>query len=259
MAPFILSEQALTLFVQQYLLVFIRLGAMFMVMPILSSRLVNSRLRIVLAFAVTLIVVPLLPPLHAITEFSFQTLFIIFQELMLGIMVGFTFQIVFQVFVLAGQIVAMQMGLGFASMNDPVNGVNTTALSQFYLMLITLMFVSINGHIVMLTMLVESFTTFVPGQFSISGEQIWRFVGLGSWMFAASLLIALPVMTSLLFVNVAFGVMSRAAPQLNIFAIGFPFTLVCGLILIWLGLGSFTDKFANVMQYGFLFLHEFLR
>lgn len=258
-ALFLLSEESLLIFIQQYLFVFFRIGAMFMVMPVIGSRLVTARLRVVLAFSTTVVIVPILPQIQAVPELSVQTLLVIFQEILLGVMVGFVFQIVFQVFVLAGQIVAMQMGLGFASMNDPVNGVNTTALSQFYLMLVTLMFVSLNGHLILLTMLIESFQSFVPGEFYVTTDKLWNFILLGSWMFASSLLIALPVMTSLLFVNVAFGVMSRAAPQLNIFAIGFPFTLVCGLILIWLGLSSFGEKFDDVIGYGFLFLHEFLQ
>jgi len=258
MSPFELSQDAILLFVQQYLFVLTRIAAMFMVMPIIGSNLVTARVKVALAVAVTVIVVPILPAIKPVTEFTLQTILVLFQEMLLGVIVGFVFQVVFQVFVIAGQIIAMQMGLGFASMNDPVNGANTTALSQFYTLLITLMFVSVNGHLVLLTLLVESFTVFVPGEFTLSASQLMAIAQLGTWLFSASLLMALPVMTSLLFVNMAFGIMSRAAPQLNIFSLGFPFTLVCGLALIWFGLFSFVEKFDDVMTYGFLFVHDFL-
>lgn len=258
MEPFVLSEDALVLFVQQYLLVLFRIAAMLMVMPVIGSRLVTARLKVVLAFTITLLILPFLPSIEPIKDLSIQTFMIVFQEILLGVMVGFSFQIIFQVFVLAGQIIAMKMGLGFASMNDPVNGVNTTALSQFYQMLVTLMFVSVDGHLMLIRLVVDSFETFVPGQFYVSSTMVWQYLQLASYMFAASLLMALPVMTSLLFVNLTFGVMSRAAPQLNIFSIGFPFTLISGLLLVWLGLGSFLEKFEDIMEFGFLFLNNFL-
>lgn len=259
MTPLLLNEQDLTQFIQQYFLPFCRIGAMFLAMPILGSKLVSPRVRLGLAFLVTLIVVPMLGPLPKVDALSFHTIIFVSQELLLGLAAGYCFQVVFQVFVLAGQLIAMKMGLGFASMNDPVNGVQTTAISQFYLMLVTLMFVSVNGHLVMINMLVDSFSHFPPGGFVFSTESMWKIANIGSWLFASALLMALPVLTSLLFINIAFGVMSRAAPQLNIFAVGFPFTLLCGLLLIWLGLTTFSTNFDMVMEDGFIFLHELLR
>jgi len=136
--------------------------------------------------------------------------------------------------------------------------VQTTALSQYFLMLSTLMFIAINGHLVLISMLVESFYVFTPGSSYWDVRWFSAIANLGSWLFASALLMALPVITALLFVNIAFGIMSRAAPQLNIFAVGFPFTLICGLLLVWLGLGNFSATFNSVMDDGFLFVKDLL-
>lgn len=230
-----------------------------MTMPVIGTRIIPARVRIIMAFFLTLVVVPLLPPLAVPDSLSLGTFVLIVHELLLGIALGLGFQVVFQVFVLAGQFMAMKMGLGFASMNDPANGVQTTVLSQFFLMLVTLTFVSVNGHLILIQLLLESFHTLPPTQFEFSSVQAFEVVNLGGWMFASALLIALPVLTSLLVINIAFGVMSRAAPQLNIFAVGFPFTLICGMFLIWIGLSTFNLHFDAVMDDGFSFVHQLLR
>ncbi|SMF36563.1 flagellar biosynthetic protein FliR [Alteromonadaceae bacterium Bs31] len=246
-----LSELQITAFIQQYYLPFVRIGAMLMVMPVIGSRLVNPRVRLVLAVMVSLLSVPLLPPMPQLELLSMSGFGFIIQEAAVGLIIGFTFQIIFQMFVLSGQYIAMKMGLGFASMNDPTNGVQTTVLSQFFLMMVTLMFVVSNGHLTLLAFVVESFQVLQPGNFYLKPAVFIEVASLGGWMFASALVFALPVVTSLLFVNIAFGVMSRAAPQLNIFAIGFPITLMCGLFLVWLGLSNFSDIYENTMSFGF--------
>jgi len=229
------------------------------VMPIIGARTVMPRVRLALAFLTTIIVVPLLPSLPTTHAFSLVSFIIVAQEIVIGLVAGFVFQLVFQVFVLSGQMMAMKMGLGFASMNDPTNGVQTTALSQFFLMLVTLTFVSVDGHLIMIKMLVESFGTLPPGQWQLSSEFFSSVASLSTWLFAAALVFSLPVLTSLLIVNIAFGVMSRAAPQLNIFAVGFPFTLIVGLVLIWIGLTNFGQAFDSINTAGVSVLEALLR
>ncbi len=252
------TEESIIALIQQYALPFARIGMMLMVMPVLGSRVVSARARLMLALMITVVIVPLLPPFEAVTNFSLQSLLLIMREMALGALMGFVFQIAFQVFVLSGQFMAMKMGLGFAMMNDPTNGVQTTVISQFFLILTTVMFVSVNGHLFLLSLLVQSFQSFPVGAVHFNPDKFHYVVQLGSWMFVAALVFALPVLTSLLFVNIAFGVMSRAAPQLNIFAVGFPFTLMCGLALIWIGLINYMDSFERVMQHGFEAVHELI-
>lgn len=255
----VITDTQIALFVQQYFLPFARIGALLMTMPVIGTRIVPARSRIVAALFLTAMVVPLLPPLQVAPSLSIGTAILVMHELLIGLALGFGMQVVFQVFVLTGQYLAMKMGLGFASMNDPTNGVQTTVLSQFYLVLVTLTFIAMNGHLLLIELLLQSFQTLPPTQFQFQREQAFQVVNLGGWLFASALVISLPVMTSLLVVNMAFGVMSRAAPQLNIFAVGFPFTLICGMVLVWLGLGTFSMHFEEVFAEGFIFARELLR
>jgi flagellar biosynthetic protein FliR len=253
------TEEQVVQFILQYFLPFVRIGAMLMVMPVVGSKIVSPRVRLVLSMLVTVIVVPLIPEIPSITGLSPMTLLYVAQEAALGVMVGFIFQVAFQVFILSGQFMAMKMGLGFASMNDPTNGVQTTVLSQFFLMIITLMFVATNGHLLLIELIVDSFTSLPPGAWVIDIQVFYSVASLATWMFSAALVLSLPVLTSLLFVNIAFGVMSRAAPQLNIFAVGFPFTLIVGLVLVWLGLTNISPAFEEIMAYSLQVTTELLR
>ena len=254
----IISDTEISGFIQQYALPFTRIASMFMIAPVLGARVVSARVRLVLAFLLTLIVVPLLPEFDSPAPLSMQGVLYIFRELAIGALMGFVFQVVFQMFVLAGQYIAMKMGLGFAIMNDPTNGVQTTVISQFFLMLTTVMFIAINGHLYLISLVVESFQLSPVGSTNFNFYSLMELVNLGSWMFAAALVFSLPVLTSLLFINIAFGVMSRAAPQLNIFAVGFPFTLVCGLALIWVGLSNYMEVFQLAADTGFETIHRII-
>ena len=247
----IVSDAEIAGFIQQYALPFTRIAMMLMIAPILGARVVSVRVRLALAFLLTLVVVPLLPAFESPEPLSMLGVLFIFREVAIGALMGFVFQVIFQMFVLTGQYIAMKMGLGFAIMNDPTNGVQTTVISQFFLMLTTVMFIAINGHLYLISLVVESFQLSPVGTNQFRFGSFLELVNLGSWMFAAALVLSLPVLTSILFINIAFGIMSRAAPQLNIFAVGFPFTLVCGLGLIWVGLANYSEAFNAAADVGF--------
>ncbi len=171
--------------------------------------------------------------------------------MLIGIGLGFTTIVFFQLFTVAGQFIAMQTGLGFASMVDPTNGISVTVVSQFFLMMVSLTFVAMNGHLVLLEVLIEGFLRAPLGDRRRIPALSWQIASLGSWMFGGAVLIALPAVTSLLVVNLALGVMTRAAPQLNIFSLGFPFSLLFGLVIIWVTLYGFTPQFEGLSQWYF--------
>ena len=148
----------------------------------------------------------------------------------------------------AGQFMGMQMGLGFAMMADPVNGVQVTAWSQFYLLLVSLVFLAVNGHLLMLEIVIRGFELYPTGIGIPAGELAERIVGLGSWMFVGGVLVALPAVTALLIVNLAFGVMSRSAPQLNVFSLGFPFSIVFGAVIMWVALQGWLPQFDRLFS-----------
>lgn len=158
----------------------------------------------------------------------------------------------------AGQIISIQMGMGFASMVDPTNGVSAAVIGQFLTMLVTLLFLAMNGHLVAFEVMTESFTTLPVGS-GLVVNHFWEIVGRLGWVFGASLLLVLPAITALLVVNIAFGVMTRAAPQLNIFSIGFPLTLVLGMGIFWIGLADILNQYQPLATDALQFLRDLAR
>jgi flagellar biosynthetic protein FliR len=190
---------------------------------------------------------------------SLGSFIIIFQQMLIGIVLGFMVEIVTQVFVLAGQLIAMQTGLGIATTVDPAQGVSVVVVSQWFLFLVSLTFLALNGHLVLIEVVIESFHTMPIRDSGWVDEDYGRMVRWGGWMFASALVIALPALTALLIVNFAFGVMTRAAPQLNIFALGFPVTMMVGLAIIWLNIGNLGESFHTLLETLFEFLRTLIR
>ncbi len=140
------------------------------------------------------------------------------------------------------------MGLGFAQMVDPGNGVAVPAVSQFYTVVATLLFLTMNGHIVIIEIIVQSFSILPVQMEFYRNFDLWKLVSWSSWLFKGAIIISIPVVASLLLVQISFGVMMRAAPQLNIFAVGFPITLIMGFVLIYLSLPYFIEQFTAIFQ-----------
>jgi flagellar biosynthetic protein FliR len=169
---------------------------------------------------------------------------------------GFAVQLVFSAVIAGAQIIAMQMGLGFASMVDPVNGQDTPVLAQFYLMFTTLVFLALDGHLILIRLLVESFQALPIGPEGLDRDAFYALANWGSRLFADAVWLSLPAVASLLVVNVAFGVMSRAAPQLNIFAIGFSVTLVMGFLVLLFTLQSVVPQFTAMSEEMFALVRQ---
>ncbi|MEO6078218.1 MAG: flagellar biosynthetic protein FliR [Steroidobacteraceae bacterium] len=227
---------------------FLRIGACLMVAPLFGARFVPARLRIVLAGAITLIVAPMLPPLPDVAPFSGAGIVITVQQLVIGVAVGFVLQIVFDALAMGGQLLANTMGLSFAFNVDPLRGTGTPVLGQFYTLIATLTFLALNGHIAIIQTMVDGFGTLPIGTAGFGSEGLWMIALYGSQLFKGALMVALPGLTALLIVNLAFGVVSRAAPSLNLFAIGFPVTLIGGLLVVLAGLPAVQSGFVTLMR-----------
>lgn len=249
----VVSDAMMVQFIGQYLWPFIRIGAFFFAMPVIGAATVPPRVRLALAFATTLVVAPILPAPPPVDLVSLPAMLMIIREVLIGLAMGFVLQVLMHVFVLAGQFIAMKMGLGFAAMNDP-SGVSVTVLSQFYLLLATLLFLAVDGHLIVIELMVTSFSTLPVGGGGLGPDDFLLVASMGSWMFTAALVIALPLFTSLLVVNMAFGAMNRSAPQMNVFTVGFPITLIFGLFLMWAGLAAILPNFDLFMQEGVRYL-----
>ncbi len=227
---------------------FLRIGACLMVAPIFGAGFVPGRVRLVLAGAIALAIAPLLPPPPAVSPFSGQGLVITAQQVLIGVAVGFVLQIVFDALAMGGQLLANTMGLSFAFNVDPLRGTGAPVVGQYYTLIATLTFLALNGHLAIVQALVDGFTTMPVGMQGLGPEGYWTLVGWGTALFRGALMVALPGLTALLIVNLAFGVVVRAAPTLNLFAIGFPATLLGGLLIILAGLPAMQSGFTALMR-----------
>ena len=248
-----LSSAQIAGWISNFLLPLFRIAAVLMVMPIIGTQLVPQRVRLYMSLAITVLLVPVLPDMPQVDALSLRSMLLIAEQVLIGAMLGFSLQLFFHIFVFAGQLVSMKMGLGFASMMDPATGVSVPVLGQFLLMLVSLLFLAMNGHLVVFDVLAESFVTLPVGQ-SLNIDHFAIVAGRLSWVIGAALLLALPAVSALLVINIAFGVMTRAAPQLNIFTIGFPLTLVMGLIIFWISTSDILAQYYTISSDALLLL-----
>jgi flagellar biosynthetic protein FliR len=236
-----------------------RISAMFISVPLFSIKAVPARVRLILSVALTFVVMPLLPDFPALEMFSYQGMMVAIAQVMIGLSTGFIVQLVFSAVVFAGQGIALSMGLGFASMIDPQNGQQVPVVAQLYVISSTLIFLGLDGHLLLIKMLLDSFTSLPIGIDGIDKAGIWTLIAWSSRMFAGGLLLAMPVIASLLLVNISFGVATRAAPQLNIFSVGFPVTLMLGILLIWLTLPDVLDQFTGILAEAYDLIGQLLK
>lgn len=244
---FSFTEAELLEHLSRFIWPLMRISGFMLAIPIFGTRVVSPYIRIGLASLLSLVVAPMLPSLPVVDLVSLQAYVMAAEQLLIGVMMAFIVQVLFQVFILAGQMIAMQMGLGFASMVDPSNGIFVAIVSQFYLTLTTLMFLAMNGHLVAMEVLVESFYVLpISTEWQLGG--FFDVATAGTWMFASALFVALPAVTAILVINFAFGIMTRAAPQMNIFSLGFPFTMMVGLFIMWIGLSGFLPQYERLVS-----------
>ena len=160
---------------------------------------------------------------------------------------GFTLQLVFGALMIAGESLALSMGLGFASMVDPANGVNVPVVSQFFIIIGTLLFLALGGHLMLIQLLVSSFQSLPISSTGVDRESFLAIVSWGSQMFIGAVWVAIPGLISMLVITLSMGVMTRAAPQLNIFSVGFPVTMFLGFIVVMLILPGLLPRFNQMM------------
>jgi flagellar biosynthetic protein FliR len=238
---------------------FVRIGACLMVAPAFGAVSVPRRIRIGLAAVLAILIAPLVPaPPEGITVFSPAGIVITAQQVVIGVALGFALQVMFDAVSMGGQLLANSMGLSFAFNVDPSRGAATAALGQFYAVMVMLTFLALDGHLATIEMLVQGFRTLPVGTTGLGTDAVWTLVAWGTQIFSGALAVALPGITSLLIVNLAFGVMSRAAPTLNLFAVGFPVSLVFGLVIVLFGLPALQSSFIRLLGEAFALLRTLL-
>jgi flagellar biosynthetic protein FliR len=212
---------------------FVRILAWLSLDPLLGNRAVPARARVILAMALAVAVIPILPTDTSVRLASGDGILILLQQIAIGTALGFSVRIVFSAVEFAGQLIGLQMGLSFATLFDPINGAQTQVVAQFLVLTATLILFAFNGHHMVIVALAQSFQE-IPIGATLSAGGFAMLVHWGETLFAVGLHISLPVTAALLATNLTIGMMSRASPQLNIFAIGFPLTLGAGFLVLYL-------------------------
>ena len=234
----------------------LRLSAFLAFTSIFSIRAVNIRIRICLAFALAFFVtqqvaIPRIDPLTA------EGLMEVFRQILIGLTMGLIFQVASAALVVAGQAISNAMGLSIANMIDPNMG-NVPVISQFLTILGTLVFLGMGGHLIVFGLVLESFRILPIGQEFFSQDMLSKMLHWSSMMFLGALLLALPVLITLLFINIGLGFVARAAPSLNIFTVGFPALILVGFFIFILSMGENVARVEWIWTQGFLTLRQYL-
>ncbi|CAN1554060.1 flagellar biosynthetic protein FliR [Limnohabitans sp. B9-3] len=234
----------------------LRLSAFLAFTSIFSIRAVNMRIRVLLGFAMAFLVsqqldIPRIDPLSA------EGLMEIFRQILIGLTMGLVSQVASAAMVVAGQAISGSMGLSIANMMDPNMG-NVPVISQFFNILGTLVFLGMGGHLIVFGLVLESFQLIPIGQPFFSQDMLGKMLNWSAMMFLGALLIALPVMMTLLFINVGLGFVARAAPSLNIFTVGFPALILAGFVILIFSMGNNVMRIQWVWTQAFMVLRSFL-
>ncbi|MGC3874872.1 flagellar biosynthetic protein FliR [Halomonas sp. GXIMD04776] len=237
---------------------FVRLTAFLMAAPLWGHSSVPRQVKIGLALLLTMVITPALPPLPAVPIISWASLGIMVEQMLIGIAIGLVMRVVLAVVMAAGEYIGLQMGLAFATFFSPDTGANTMVLSRFLYMITLLMLLAFNGHLIVIEILANSFDTLPIGMGGFNPNAFEILARYGGTIFSAGLLLALPVVASLLIINLSLGILNRAAPQLTIFSIGFPMTLTVGLILLMILMLDLGRYLEGLFSRGFMFMQELI-
>src|SRR6202021_2477506 len=236
MRPVTLNAADVSLWVTRLWWPTLRVGGFVLSAPIASESTIPSVIKIIMSVSLAFFVAPLARVPADLSIFSGMGLFAAVQELLIGVAIGMVVQLAFEALTFSGQTLSLAMGLGFATLVDPQHGANTTVLGQMFMIFGVLTYLAVDGHLMLLGALAQSFQTMPIGAAHLDRNFLFSVVSWGAHVFESGLLIALPAVIALLIVNLALGVVTRAAPQLNLFGIGFTITLLCGFLVLIAGI-----------------------
>ncbi len=218
--------------------------------PLFGNSSVPASVKLSLGVLLAMVVAPAVPLLPGSDPMSLAGLLILAQEMLIGLAMGFSIRIVFAAVEMAGEISSLTMGLGFATFFDPNTQGRSSAISQFLALVATMTFLAVNAHLVLLSVLVESFYTLPVSASPVYGGGFKQLADWGGTIFSTGVQLSLPIVAALLITNVALGILTRAAPQLNLFGIGFPITLGVGLLVIAMTLPYLATPVQNLFLQG---------
>lgn len=225
----------------------LRAAGFVLVAPIFGAAVIPGRTRVVITLALGMLLAPVVPSAPPLETFSAAFFLTIVNQLLIGVAIGFVVQLVFDALVIGGQTIAMTMGLGFATLIDAQRGASVPVVSQFMLVFGILIFLSLDGHIALIAALAESFR-WAPIGTDFPAASAYQAAHFAGYMFSAGVVIALPAVVALVIVNFGLGVVSRAAPALNLFAIGFPITMLFGFLIIMFSLKLLPERMNDMID-----------
>lgn len=230
------TSAQLTAWLALFIFPFTRIIALIASSPILGNRQIPVRMKISLALLLTVIIAPTLAIQPNIDPASAQGFIILLQQMLAGLAIGFTMRLIFTAVEMSGEIAGLQMGLGFASFYDPINASFSPVVAQFMGIIAALAFLGMDGHLYMLEALADSFRVFPISSTTPPAAALYTLAAWGSNIFTHALQLSMPVIGALLITNLALAILTRSAPQLNIFQIGFPISLAIGFATLMLSL-----------------------
>ncbi|MCX7946450.1 MAG: flagellar biosynthetic protein FliR [Hydrogenophilus sp.] len=231
-----------------YVLPFFRILGLLAAAPLLSNRAIPTRVRLALAIAITLAIVPSLPPIvQPVAVGSWAILPAIIAELLIGVVIGFLIRLAFAAIDLAASLAGFQMGLSFAVFFSPTTGAQTPVLNEFIGLFATLLFLSLDGHLMLILAIAKSLHWLPPPASSLSWQTGWEMLlSVPLTLFVVAFMISLPVTAALFLTNIALGILTRTAPQLNLFAVGFPITISIGFLTLLITFPAIGEVIRNV-------------
>ena len=227
--------------------------------PVFNNAALPMRVRLVMGLAITLALSPALPSPPPLAPGSWLGLLVIAEQLLIGVMMGFALRIAMAALDVTGELIGLQMGLSFATFFDPSSSGLTPVMTQFLGFLTAMIFLAMNGHLLLLSVLAESFTLLPVSLTPFHSVALSSLLNSAAMMFSLGVLLALPLITALLVTNIALGVLARVAPTLNLFAVGFPVTLALGFFVLMLSLPYLGAAMEGVFNRGFEALGMLLR
>lgn len=226
----------------------LRIGGFVLTAPIASAATVPRLVKIALTLGLAFILAPFAPVPAGLSVFSGAGLMAAVQEMLIGIAIGLIAQLAFEALNFAGQSISTVMGLGFATLVDPQHGAATPVLGQLFAIFGALAYLAVDGHLVLLGALAQSFRTLPVGGANIDEDLLMAMAKWGGRIFETGLLVALPAVVALIIVNLGLGVVTRAAPQLNLFGIGFTITLLAGFFVLIVGVDGLMVGVSSLIQ-----------
>jgi flagellar biosynthetic protein FliR len=253
------TSAQLDIWILAYMFPMARILGVMATAPIFNNDGMNMQTRLICGLAIAMALAPVLPPMPRMPADSWQAGAILIQETLIGTLMGFSLRIVFAALDVAGELTGMQMGLSFAVLYDPQTAGQTPVVTNFFALITTLIFLASNGHLLIIQLLAESYDLLPVSSQPFAADSLRTVVASGSTLFSLGLMMSMPIISALLIANIGLGVLTRVAPTLNLFAVGFVVTLMSGFVVLALSMPYLGVALEKLFELCFLNLHYFLQ